>query len=361
MIGMEKNEVNIIVPVHNTPVADLKRAFNSIVSQEYEKWKAIIVDDGSNAECAKWIDEYAKNNEKFIVYHLSNQGVSNARNFGLLRSTGEYTIFLDSDDELENGIMRNGIKLMQNYNLDVVCGGTKRIYSDKEVQYVCSANGGIPRIYKGREKIKLFAYMLTGQSSRENTECNTILLARVFSKIYKTDVIKKILFDTSVCMGEDNLFSFDVLLNSESFAIVDDVWYKYYDNEYSVTNPRKAITDSNIDYQYIFLKKIEKYKEICKEYELLDEFNLRKVRILKNYVSDIIHYEGSANHKIRMLAKEKIGQIAQREYLQKKSDKIFDFIFGYSSEKVRYLLLCLIVFLLKRIRKIRIFLRVNEN
>ena len=112
-------------------------------------------------------------------------------------------------------------------------------------------------------------------------------------------------------------------------------------------------TEKNIDYQYSFYKKMGKYENICKDYHLLDELNLRKIRILKNYISDMMQYDGSVNYKLSKISKIKIKQSSRSKYVLKQSDKLFCFIFAFSNEKIKFLLLYFMVNIIRSARKLR--------
>lgn len=89
--------VSIIIPVYNSELT-LRRCLNSILSQSYRDYEVILVDDGSTDMSGEICDEYAVRNPKFRVYHQPNGGVCSARNFGVKNANGEWIVFCDSDD-----------------------------------------------------------------------------------------------------------------------------------------------------------------------------------------------------------------------------------------------------------------------
>lgn len=99
-----KNKVkfSIIVPVYNTEQY-LERCFNSILSQTYKNYEVIVVNDGSTDSSLKIINRY----KEFICINQKNQGLSMARNNGIKKATGDYLIFLDSDDFLDKDLLLN--------------------------------------------------------------------------------------------------------------------------------------------------------------------------------------------------------------------------------------------------------------
>ena len=90
--------VSIIVPFYNTPKAYIIQCLKSLSCQTYPQIEILIIDDGSNAENAKILDELIKSDSRIKVFHKPNGGVSSARNYGLNQSIGNYICFVDSDD-----------------------------------------------------------------------------------------------------------------------------------------------------------------------------------------------------------------------------------------------------------------------
>ena len=93
--------IDIIIPVYNTPLDDLERCLNSILNQSFKDYNVYIIDDGSNDYAKEYLDNYIKDKQNFVVKHITNGGVSNARNTGIDLSSSKYIAFVDSDDTLE--------------------------------------------------------------------------------------------------------------------------------------------------------------------------------------------------------------------------------------------------------------------
>ena len=91
--------ISVVVPIYNVE-RYLHRALESLLSQTYKDWEAILVDDGSTDGSGRIADEYAGRDPRFKVIHKTNGGLSDSRNTGLELVEGEYLIFLDSDDFL---------------------------------------------------------------------------------------------------------------------------------------------------------------------------------------------------------------------------------------------------------------------
>lgn len=95
--GIKMVFFSVIVPVYK--VEDyLERCIKSILQQTYKDFELILVDDGSPDNCGIMCDEFAKKDDRIIVIHQENAGLSAARNAGLAIARGKYILFVDSDD-----------------------------------------------------------------------------------------------------------------------------------------------------------------------------------------------------------------------------------------------------------------------
>lgn len=103
--------ISIIIPTYNRAHL-ISRAIQSVIDQIYFQWELIIVDDGSNDNTGEIISLFRDPRIKY--FYTENSGATDSRNIGVIKSTGPYIIFLDSDDEVkENWLLEfaNKIKL----------------------------------------------------------------------------------------------------------------------------------------------------------------------------------------------------------------------------------------------------------
>ena len=89
--------ISIIVPIYNVEKY-LQECIESLLKQTYKNIEIILVDDGSPDNCPQICDEFLKKDKRIKVFHKVNGGLSDARNYGLERATGNYICFVDSDD-----------------------------------------------------------------------------------------------------------------------------------------------------------------------------------------------------------------------------------------------------------------------
>jgi IS5 family transposase len=112
-------KVSIIIPVYNVENY-LSECLDSAIGQDYENKEIIIINDGSTDGSRKIIDEYQGKHPHIIVKHTKNQGQSAARNAGLLLASGDYVIFLDSDDWIESNTISSCLNKINEYKADII-------------------------------------------------------------------------------------------------------------------------------------------------------------------------------------------------------------------------------------------------
>lgn len=120
---------SIIIPVYNVEKY-LRKCLNSVFSQNYKNYEVIVVNDGTKDNSMDIVKDYPVK-----VINQKNQGLSVARNNGVEKATGEYILFLDSDDYIEEGLLKEINKSLNN-NPDIVRFQIKEVFEDgKEIDY----------------------------------------------------------------------------------------------------------------------------------------------------------------------------------------------------------------------------------
>ncbi len=121
--------ISVIVPVYKVEKY-LAKCVDSILEQSFRDLELILVDDGSPDHCPELCDEYAEKDRRVIVIHKENGGVSRARNTGLQAASGEYVIFCDSDDWMDEGALDELYTEARYSNADVVIGDVNLIQGE---------------------------------------------------------------------------------------------------------------------------------------------------------------------------------------------------------------------------------------
>jgi glycosyltransferase involved in cell wall biosynthesis len=172
-----KTILSIIVPVYKME-AYLRQCVNSILEQAYNDFELILVDDGSPDDCGAVCDEYADKDDRIVVIHKQNGGLSDARNAGLDRAKGKYITFVDSDDHITPDSYKENMEIMEkNPEIDIL---TYPIWvhfgaQDYELYY--------PPVRSSIEKRSSFAYWIHYQENLHAYCCNKIFRRELFDDI----------------------------------------------------------------------------------------------------------------------------------------------------------------------------------
>ena len=274
--------IDVIIPIYNTPLKDLERCLNSVVNQTFKNYKVYIIDDGSNRITREYLDNYIKDKSNFIVRHIKNNGVSNARNVGIDLSSSKYITFIDSDDTLEKTFLEEAIYLAETNNLDVIIGGYNEIKSNNIIRVRLSLPG--LHIYEGKTINNFFEKLLTSKTNETNKEIGDCPTGRIYTRIFKRDSIGNLRFDVNIHMSEDTLFMVDYTYKAKRIGIVDRVWYNYFINDYSISNATKK--EKMINNINGFIKEIELRKSNERN-ELLKRAYQERINKTNNYLNKI--------------------------------------------------------------------------
>ena len=122
---------SIIVPVYNTEKY-LEKCLYSVFKQDFKDYEVVVVNDGSTDNSEKIIETYGKKYENLKYFFKENGGLSSARNYGVLKSSGDYLLFLDSDDFYSEGFLKELSKYIYN-DVDVVRYQVQDFFDDGNI------------------------------------------------------------------------------------------------------------------------------------------------------------------------------------------------------------------------------------
>jgi len=205
---------SIIIPIYNVE-RYLLQCLESVLNQTYTNIEVILVNDGSTDNSGAICEEIKVNDSRVKVIHTDNKGVSFARNLGINIATGDYILFVDSDDWLEKDAIEKISKVLN-----------KRLYDLVFFNLVKEIDNKLIPVYPFQDSRSLIS-----KNELENMLPQLIKQEVINSpiKIYKTDVIKNnnIKFNTGISIAEDYLFNIECFLNADSLFIMKDILYHY--------------------------------------------------------------------------------------------------------------------------------------
>ena len=224
---MEGSYISIIIPVYKVEQY-LSRCVESVLRQTYTNLEIILIDDGSPDNCPRICDEYASKDKRIQVIHQPNAGVSNARNNGLKAASGEYVLFIDSDDYIAPAMCTEMLALAQQKQADIVVCNITYTYPKKPsftpVPF-CSA----PFSAVNAEQALLLA--LTEHSFGDTG---------VWNKLFKRELLSAFYFKENV-RSEDFLALCVLLPRAKKIVYTPKSFYYYFQNPNGVTAGRNLL------------------------------------------------------------------------------------------------------------------------
>ena len=252
--------ITIIIPIYNVEKY-LSKCIESVINQTYKNLEIILIDDGSTDSSGIICNQYSKKDSRIKLIHIKNSGVSNARNVGLDNASGDWIVFVDSDDWLEFNFCERLYEIVMNDpSIDIVCSGYKRIYADTVEPINCDKK----KIYYNN-----YQYLLKLLNVQNG-------YGFCHMKLIRKECIKKIRFNNKIVVAEDALFNMQILKNVRKVLQIGEGLYNYRFNENSLV--RKY--DKNYLKKYLNAMK-ETYKYIKQEYK----YNQEILKNFYNYVS----------------------------------------------------------------------------
>jgi glycosyltransferase involved in cell wall biosynthesis len=225
IIQMNNSLVSVVVPIYNVEKY-LVKCIDSILNQTYSNLEIILVNDGSPDDCQKICKKYSGLDRRVKVMHKDNGGLSDARNFGLRYATGQYVIFIDADDYIENKLVENAVQEIKKNNADIIIWGYFVDFVDSDEKLLNT----IVRI--PRQQVY--------ESSDNNFEISTDLigfLGYAWNKMYKTQYLKinNMEFEKGLSLVEDIVFNAKVLSNCEKIVFIEEPYVHY------IQRPRETL------------------------------------------------------------------------------------------------------------------------
>lgn len=261
--------ISIIVPVFNTHEM-LKKCIESIKRNKFQNYEIIIVDDGSDADTANVCDFFARKYSNIDVYHIDNHGVSYARNYGIRHSSGEYIMFIDSDDLLEQNALEILYSVCTNNKADLVVANYYSI-SDK----------GRRTILPNNNKNLLVLHDSGIMTTFLKTDC---IRWTVWGKIFKRSAIQGCFFPVEMKTAEDMYFMYQVCKKVKKVMCIPDYLYEYRDYKDSTMNSSGYVKffDTYLLIDKVYSEEKENFTDEASHFFIERTFWLLKFLINKN-------------------------------------------------------------------------------
>ncbi|MBR1476005.1 MAG: glycosyltransferase [Muribaculaceae bacterium] len=223
---MSKPLVSVIIPVYNVEPF-LAQCLDSVCHQTYENLEIICVNDGSTDRCAEILNEWATLDERINVITIANSGLSNARNVGTQACSGQYLMYLDSDDWIDTSTVQTAVLALEDADAELALWNYVKEYRDTSARVeVFKSN----HIYRDEDFKLLHRRLigLVGSELRHPELCDSMVTA--WGKLYVAQIIKhnNITFTDTRLIGTEDLLFNAAYFNHIASAVIMHQHFNHY-------------------------------------------------------------------------------------------------------------------------------------
>ena len=299
-------KVSVVVPVYNAEKY-IESCIQSVLDQDYQNIELVLINDGSRDNSGAVCERYAEKYENIIYSAQENSGVSSARNKGIALSSGEYVMFVDSDDRIKSNMVSKLFSALEENGADLSICGYELLRSDGVFPVYVE-----PSTAEGSGDIaKFFAeHFLEAVASSP------------FCKLYKRSLISEG-FDPELSMGEDLLFNLGYIKNIKKVTSISDSLYIYdKTNGGSITNNYKLIYHRQTVYV------MERWLEWLSGFEGIDDIYVHH-RIVTTYINYLSKNELTYKEKKSIICQFDLEKLAYSvKKVKHQLKRYYVFVFG---------------------------------
>lgn len=296
-----ENKISIIVPVYNTE-NQIRYCLDSILNQTYKNLEIIVVDDGTKDNAGIIAEEYSKKDDRIIVIHQENQGLSAARNAGLSVATGDYISFVDSDDVLKIDFYEYMIDVLKKEDYpEIVQASFLRIDEDniENVENILEEN-------EPEEEIKTMSNIEALEKLYGADQLEYVKFVVVWNKIYKKELYGSLRFPKGR-NHEDEYTTYKAIYAAKRIAYSNRLVYGYIQTKKSIM--RVGISQKRID------DTLEAYRQV---YSYFKENNLPEIesKAKRRYLEYCIELVEKINQGEVLAEQEKQIEFLNNEFIR---------------------------------------------
>ena len=293
---------SIIIPVYNLEKY-ICCCVESILTQNYDNYELILVDDGSIDNSPSLCDKFQEQNEKVTVIHKINEGVSAARKTGAESAKGKYILCVDGDDWIGQGLLSHLARVIEEYHADIVCFG---YFRGDGISYL-PENLPYKEGFYNKSEIENSFFPFLIQSPRA-----TYFSPSLWNKAIKKELfLSNILADRKVTIGEDGATVIPCVYHASSMYILKECYYYYRYNEGSATRSGKVF---NWDYPEIIAAHLKNKIDIS-QYDFNEQVKRKVAHDLFTIALSRFHRDASYSNIARDI-KEHLSDARYKESIR---------------------------------------------
>jgi len=275
-------KLSVIIPVYNTEKY-LSKCLDSVINQTLSDIEIIIVNDGSTDNSQYLINEYSKKDERIIAYVKKNGGLSDARNYGIDKATGEFLAFVDSDDYISLEMLEEMYNLALKHESEIVLCDLVKVNEKGEEFRILPQSPQLPNKIVLEEGLTIFGEIGC-------FACN---------KIFKKTLFNEHRFKLGIHFEDVELIP-KLILDAKIISKINKPFYKYFERQDSIT---KTHTAKGLD-MFLAIDSVAMYFKESKFKHFENE--LKRFKIIQGYYSYLAYIVFVKDRFLKQIMIEKL-------------------------------------------------------
>lgn len=320
-------KVSVIIPVYNSEKY-INQCIDSVLDQTYNNIELILINDGSTDNSLEILKKYKSKFSQIKIINQNNSGVSYSRNIGLKTATGDYIMFIDSDDIIIKNYIEQMMEYLQKNNLDIIKSSYKKFKKDISNCINVSFFKENYKIINKNEINKLFI-----ETTNFNSSCMQIINKKIIDN-------NKIEFENNIGFAEDFLFTYKVFEVANKIGYINNNGYVCRENIKSISRTGqinkqiKNCLDTIKSYKILYNDK--NYEDVSNKILLHITYLIRSISVknisyntFKNELCkffDNILWKELKKNKLKIKNRKKINKILSKLIYKEKIFLIYFYI-----------------------------------
>ena len=244
-------KVSVVVPVYNAEKY-IKTCVNSIRNQSYKNLEIILIDDGATDNSPQICDEFQREDARIRVIHKENEGAGKSRNRGIENATGDYILFVDSDDYIKSTLVEKCVKAADASKAAIVMFGVENVTEDENlIGYIVPYSDQY--VFLNEEVTEKF---LPDVIFSDNKGKRNIEMPACMANLYSMDIIRKISWhfeSEKEYLSEDFYSLLKIYKHIQRVSVLNEALYCYRHGHESLSSSSRLMN----------YKEIKKYYNQC--------------------------------------------------------------------------------------------------
>lgn len=237
--------ISIILPVYNGEKT-MAECVESVISQTYQDWELIIVNDGSKDKTEEILMKYSRQDSRIRILTKEKEGVSAARNLAIAAAHGEFLAFIDADDKMEPEMLHTLYVQLIKAGADIsICSYWNWFENKKEEVIPCTGN---IHVWDSEQCFRELFY-------------NRSVLGFFWNKMFKRELLKENFFPVGIDICEDLITLCCIMRKSLKIVFTDQALYDYRLTAGSATHVMENKIDNNGEWKYLLA--YQRIEELC--------------------------------------------------------------------------------------------------